>query len=71
MLTAIKGIYKDGTIILNEKPSIDKPMEVIVTFTQEIETPPKNVRKAGFAKGFFTYVAKDFNEPLDELKDYM
>ena len=71
MLTAIKGIYKDGTITLNEKPTIEKPMEVIVTFTQEIETSPKKQKKAGFAKGFFTYVAPDFNEPLDELKDYM
>ena len=71
MLTAIKGIYKDGTITLNEKPPIEKPMEVIVTFTQEIETSPKKQRKAGFAKGFFTYVAPDFNEPLDELKNYM
>jgi Protein of unknown function (DUF2281) len=71
MLTAIKGIYKDGTVILNEKPPIDTPMEVIVTFTQEIETPTKKQRKAGFAKGFFTYVAPDFNEPLDDLKEYM
>ena len=71
MLTAIKGIYKDGTIILNEKPPIDTTMEVIVIFTQEIKTAPKNIRKAGFAKGFFTYIAEDFNEPLDELKDYM
>jgi len=46
-------------------------MEVIVTFTQEIETSPKKQRKAGFAKGTFTYISPDFNEPLDELKDYM
>lgn len=32
---------------------------------------PRKIRKRGFAKGFFTYVAEDFDEPLEEFKDYM
>ena len=33
--------------------------------------PSKKVRKAGFAKGTITYIADDFDAPLDDLKDYM
>ena len=29
------------------------------------------VRKAGFGKGLITYMADDFDAPLDDLKDYM
>ncbi len=38
-MLAVKGIYKDGNIILNEKVDTDKPVEVIITFLDEIESP--------------------------------
>lgn len=31
----------------------------------------KGVRKAGQLKGFVTYMAEDFNAPLEDFKDYM
>jgi hypothetical protein len=35
MLTAIKGVYKNGQITLDETPPFDQPMEVIVDFPEE------------------------------------
>lgn len=32
--------------------------------------PPSRVRRAGFAKGTFTYVAPDFDTPLDDFVNY-
>ena len=33
--------------------------------------PKKGKRKAGQLKGFVTYMADDFNVPLEDFKDYM
>jgi hypothetical protein len=41
-------------------------------YTQTLpdETPPKTYRQAGTMKGMFT-MSKDFDAPLEDLKDYM
>jgi hypothetical protein len=74
MLTTIKGIYDHGQIVLTEQPPIKTKADVIVTFLQEEEvaTKPlgKNQIRLGGLEGKMTIPA-DFNEPLDELKDYM
>lgn len=31
---------------------------------------PARTRRAGFAKGTFTYIAPDFDAPLDDFADY-
>ena len=31
---------------------------------------PARVRRAGFAKGIITYIAPDFDAPLDDFADY-
>ena len=31
---------------------------------------PTRTRRAGFAKGTFTYIAPDFDAPLDDFADY-
>ena len=33
-------------------------------------SPPSLARPAGFAKGTFTYVASDFDTPLDDFVNY-
>lgn len=71
MLTSVKGFYENGKIVLDELPKTDEKMEVIVTFTKEIKEQPKQKRQFGSAKGILKYMSPDFNEPLDELKDYM
>ena len=72
MLTTIKGIYENGEIKLEEKPDVKEPMQVIVTFMEEVkENGKKPLRRAGFGKGTITYISPDFDEPLDDLKEYM
>lgn len=73
MLTAIQGTYDHGQIILDEVPSVQKRTKVIVTFLEEdIITTNENKRKrqGGSMQGE-VWMAADFNEPLDDLKDYM
>ncbi|HMR84924.1 MAG TPA: hypothetical protein PKE30_17380 [Niabella sp.] len=73
MLTTIKGVYNNGQIILEELPETDKPVEVLVTFTEKVvkKDDVETTRKFGFGKGSLLYMSPDFNEPLDDLKDYM
>ncbi len=69
MLTAVKGYYEGGQIFFKEQPPITERTDVIVTFlTEEKEAPKKRV--LGLLEGKII-VPDDFNEPLDELKDYM
>lgn len=72
MLTTIEGTYENGQIVLKEKPKDIAKAEVIVVFTDMITekkyAPTK--RPFGISKGAFT-LSDDFDEPLDDLKDYM
>jgi Protein of unknown function (DUF2281) len=71
MLTTIKGVYDDGKIVLTEEPPVTTKTDVMVTFLTEDKTPnSKQRRKPGGLKGKVT-IPDDFNEPLDDLKDYM
>lgn len=68
MFSTIKGIYNNGQITLEECPETNKPVEVLVTFTDTIQT--KSEKKPlvfGAQKGTVLYMAPDFNEPLDDL----
>lgn len=84
MYTAIKGIFKDGKVILQETPPTTESTEVVVMFMKTTE--PQNIkqgvrlgsqRQAGSLQKLAqlegkTYsIPDDFNEPLDDLKDYM
>ena len=72
MLTAIQGTYENGQITLKEMPKTDHKMNVIVTFLEEeiFENTSMKRRVPGSLKGKI-HMADDFNEPLDDLKDYM
>lgn len=70
MLTAIQGTYDHGQIILDEVPSVQKRTKVIVTFLEEETETKKKTRKAGSLAGRGSLPA-NFNEPLDDLSDYM
>ncbi len=67
MLTQINGVYNNGHIILDEQPTLSKPVKVVVTFMEEEEVTVKKKKPliAGFAKGTVTFMSPDFNEPLD------
>ncbi len=72
MLTTIKGVYDHGQITLTEQPPVMTKANVIITFLYEEETkiPAPGKRLFGGLEGMLK-LPDDFNEPLDEMKDYM
>ncbi|HEY5326343.1 MAG TPA: DUF2281 domain-containing protein [Mucilaginibacter sp.] len=40
-------------------------------FNEPLEEKPKLKREFGSLKGFITYIADDFDAPLEDFKDYM
>ena len=73
MLTAIQGTYENGQIIWDEPPPVQKRTKVIVTFLEEHTPDTTNMakkRQGGSMKGE-VWIADDFNDPLDDLKEYM
>jgi hypothetical protein len=70
MLTAIKGYYEKGQVILQEDAPVQSRTEVIVTFLTSESDDFSGKRIPGGLKGKIA-IPGDFNEPLDDLKDYM
>lgn len=73
MITTIKGIYNEGKIMLSEDPPMQTKSDVIVMFL------PDNIEQArisgqkiilGLLEGKID-TPGDFDEPLEDLKDYM
>ncbi|RDB05007.1 DUF2281 domain-containing protein [Runella aurantiaca] len=77
MYTAIKGIYENGVLtFLEPVPNLEKS-EVLVMFLNE-EKPtktkkriPGSLKRLGELQGKRYSIPDDFNEPLDDLKEYM
>lgn len=70
MQPALRGIYEDGQITFDEVPPVNGRTGVIVIFlTEEKEHEPQE-RVLGALEGKGK-LPDDFDEPLDELKDYM
>jgi len=70
MLTTIKGYYDHGQIILEEPSPVKTKTEVMVTFLTEKTPAGAFKRTLGGLEGKVN-LPDDFNEPLDDLKDYM
>jgi hypothetical protein len=70
MLTAIKGYYDKGQIIMEEQSPVQAKTDVIITFLTEDTKKTIGKRMPGGLKGRGS-IPDDFNEPLDDLKDYM
>lgn len=71
MLTTIRGYYEHGQIILKEESPVTEKTEVMVTFlTEDTRNNVQKKRVPGALKGRIS-IPDDFNEPLDDLKDYM
>ena len=68
----IEGTYENGQIVLNEQPKTLTKAKVAVVFEEaNLEKKQKPVKRPfGILKGAFT-LSEDFDEPLDDLKDYM
>jgi hypothetical protein len=72
MLTSVKATYENGQIIWDERPPVHKKTRVVVTFLEEevsLDPMPKK-RQGGSMKNQIT-MAEDFNEPLEDLNEYM
>jgi hypothetical protein len=70
MLTAIKGYYEKGRIVLNEAAPVQSKTDVIITFLTDSSETKTGKRVPGGLKGKVS-LPDNFNEPLDDLKDYM
>ena len=71
MLTTLEGIYENGQVIFKETPPIRKRGKVLVTFIEEAEKVSSlGKRPLGTMKGTIK-MADDFNDPIEDLKDYM
>ena len=70
MLRTIEGTYDNGVVKFDEAPPTIKRAKVLVTFLEEGEKIKLPKRKAGGLAGQI-WMAEDFNEPLEDLNDYM
>lgn len=71
MITTIEGIYENGRIIFKETPPLKKKAKILITFIEETEpVVPLRKRPLGTMKGSIK-MSDDFNDPIDDLKDYM
>ena len=75
MYKAINGTYEDGNIILEEAAPTTQKTKVVVMF---MEDSKKSISQKQSKKGIIlgelkgkVGIPEDFNEPLDDLKEYM
>lgn len=66
MLTAIKGYYDKGKIIMKEDAPVQSKTDVIITFLTEDNESNSGKRIPGGLKGRVS-IPDDFNEPLDSF----
>ena len=71
MLTTIQGYYEKGRIILKEEAPVTEKTDVMVTFLTEKGNNNNNRKRIpGELKGKVS-LPDNFNDPIDDLKDYM
>lgn len=72
MYPAIKGIYENGSLkLLEPAPNVEKT-EVLVMFLKEVENEnPKKTRILGGLAHLGGSIPDDFNDPIDDLNDYI
>lgn len=71
MFTTIEGYYEQGQIFLKEEAPVTAKTAVMITFlTENLKSGEQKKRMPGGLKGK-VILPDDFNEPLDDLRDYM
>lgn len=70
MYTAINGIYENGSLVLSEKAPTSEKTKVVVLFLESVEKETKKGVKLGGLKGKGFSIPEDFNDPLEDFKDY-
>jgi len=77
MYTAVKGIYENGVLKFTETPPSIEKSEVVILFMDEQNENEFSGKKAYSGvvlgslanKGF--KIPDNFNDPIDDLNDYM
>jgi hypothetical protein len=70
MWTTIEGVFENGQVTLKENPPVTDKAKVLVTFIEDNRSHVHKKRELGTMKGTIR-MSDDFDEPLDDLKDYM
>ena len=70
MLTAISGTFTNGQVVLERTPKFKKQTKVLVIFEEIEKSTEHKKRTFGISRGNIQ-LSPDFNEPLDDLKEYM
>ncbi|MEO6452580.1 MAG: hypothetical protein ABIN97_00845 [Ginsengibacter sp.] len=70
MSVTIKGIFENGQIKLVEPAPTEEKVTVTVTFPEIEKSLPKNEIKFGSLAGKIS-VPENFDDEMDELKEYM
>ncbi len=76
MYTAIKGTLINGQVIFEEPPPTTQIMSVVVILMEEQPKPtpsrePGSLSKLGASQGKTYKLPDNFNDPLEDLKEYM
>ena len=80
MYLRVKGTFENGHVVLNEPPPTAEKTEVVVMFFRDENDDQKerkgvrqvgSLKKLGEREGKVYSIPDDFNDPLDDLKDYM
>lgn len=70
MLT-VQGIYQKGQLILEQPVDTRKDYKVLVTFVDEVGSEPTAGRRVFGTLKDVLKTPNDFNEPIEDLKEYM
>lgn len=71
MRTIIEGVYENGLILLAKQPKLNVKTKVTVIFEEIVDSESvRTKRPFGISRGAFE-ISPDFDDPLDDLKEYM
>lgn len=79
MYTAVKGTFENGRVTLEEPaPTLEKTKVVVMFLPEENGSSSfsgiremGSLKRLGETKGKTYSIPDDFNDPIDDLKDYM
>ncbi len=67
----LKSFLKQSIDYLPESMLLELKVWVVKFMEVNKPVPMKRKRQAGCLQGFFSYMAPDFNAPLEDFKEYM
>jgi hypothetical protein len=69
LIAELKALKANAPLLESKGENIEAQVEQIRAMLK-IETITPKRKKAGWAKGFVTYIADDFNAPIDDMAAY-